>query len=223
MEKFKTHEVKVDEKNVIFYSWRFTKDERDSLKTALSKFPEEKVEKFIDDLEMVCLCAMNYLNERNITFQRSERKRALGRFEKAEAELYNLIDKRRDPKLNVLLKEKTSLMDFSIYQDDTVILEKQRLHYLMLTAATQLKEIIAIIKEEHSGIPGRPSADTATGKLVKIIACVFNNFFEKPTGHKLAGKPERQPFFSIVQIALEACNLPYKDPSRHIKEAINNL
>ncbi|MFO7553817.1 MAG: hypothetical protein R6W88_01310 [Desulfobacterales bacterium] len=188
------------------------------------------MELFVDELEMICIFAREYLNERNITFQRAERKRALGRFEKAEAELYNLIDKRRDPKLNVPLKEKGNLLDFSIYQDSTVILERQRLHYLVLAAASQLKEIIALLKEETRN-PGRPSADAATGDLVKIIAHGFNNFFERPTSHihkdqdrhGVVSGVNPSPFYPLVQIALEACGLPYEDPSRHIRAALKTL
>ena len=221
MEKFKTQEIEVHGKNVLFYSWKFTKEERERLNGALSKFPDEKVNQFIDDLEKICIAAKQFFNQRNVSFQRTERKRMFGRFEKAEKELYNLIDKRRDPKEDVSLVEKKSIFDYA-FLSDSMILERQRLHYLMLAAASQLKEIMNMMKDESGG-PGRPSVDAATGDLVEIIAHGFKNFFEKPTGTKLASKPERQPFFSIIQIVLEACDMPCSDPSRHIKKAIKNL
>lgn len=224
MERYETQKVEVNGKQVVFYSWRFTGDERESLKAALAKFSDEKVNLFINGLEMICLHARQYLKERNVTFQRAERKRMLGRFKKAEEELYTLIDKHRDSKQDVCLKEKKNIFDNSIFSNDAMILEKQRLHYLLLAAATQLKEIITIIKDE-SGEPGRPSADVATGELVKIIAHGFQNHFEKPTGHLTSPKAnvKPSPFFPVVQITLEACGLPYENPLRHIRVALKTL
>jgi hypothetical protein len=173
---------------------------------------------------MICLLAKNFLNERNVTFQRAERKRMLGRFKKAEEDLYILIDKHQDSKKDVCLKEKRNIFDNSIFSEDAMILEKERLHYLLLAAAMQLKEIITIIKDE-SGEPGRPSADVATGQLVKIIAHGFQNYFgEKPTGH--ISRPDLRtpsPFFPVIQVVLDACGLSSIDPSRHIRAALKTL
>jgi hypothetical protein len=226
MERYETQKIEVNGKQVVFYSWRFTEDERESLKAALRKFPDEKVNLFINSLEMLCILARQYLKKRNVTFQRAERKRMLGRFKKAEEDLYTLIDKHQNSKQDICLKEKKNIFDDCIFSDSTMILEKQRLHYLILAVATQLKEIQEILKSE-SAKPGRPSADVATGELVKIIAHGFQNHFaERPTGHltSLKSNPSKpSPFFPVVQIALEACGLQIEDPSRHIRAALKTL
>jgi hypothetical protein len=224
MERYETQKIEVNGKQVVFYSWRFTEDERESLKAALRKFPDEKVNLFINSLEMLCILARQYLKKRNVTFQRAERKRMLGRFKKAEEDLYTLIDKHQNSKQDICLKEKRNIFDNSIFSEDAMILEKERLHYLLLAAAMQLKEIITIIKDE-SGEPGRPSADVATGQLVKIIAHGFQNYFgEKPTGH--ISRPDLRtpsPFFPVIQVVLDACGLSSIDPSRHIRAALKTL
>ena len=221
MERYETQKIKVNGKPLIFYSWRFTDDEKANLKIALAKFPDEKVNLFINDLEVICLAAKNYLNERNVIFQRSEKKRMLGHFEKAEKDLYALIDKHRDSKQNIPLIEKSNILDYT-YLSDSMILEKERLHYLMLTAASQLKEIVGIIKSESASKTGRPSNDVATGELVKIIAHAFQSHFERPTGHvsSVNANINPSPFYPVVQIALEACGLPHENPRRHIQAAL---
>ena len=221
MERYEIQRIEVNGKQVVSYSRRFTEDERADLKSALIGFPKEKVDLFINGLEVICVCARHYLSERNVTFHRTERKRMLGRFEKAEAELYKLIDKHRDSKQDVPLRGKKNLFDYSIFSDDAMILEKEKLHYLVLAAATQLKEIMSIIKDE-SGTPGRPAHDAASGELVKIIAHAFQNHFdERPTGH--LSKSSASPFYDVVQIALEACGLPSDYPDRHIRAALKTL
>ena len=68
-------------------SWRFTKEERGQLAAALAKFPDERVEAFIYELETLCECLKIYLKERDVTFQRAEKKRMVRRFEKTREEL----------------------------------------------------------------------------------------------------------------------------------------
>ena len=155
MERYETQKIEVNGKQVVFYSWRFTEDERESLKAALRKFPDEKVNLFINSLEMLCILARQYLKKRNVTFQRAERKRMLGRFKKAEEDLYTLIDKHQNSKQDICLKEKRNIFDNSIFSEDAMILEKERLHYLLLAAAMQLKEIITIIKTNPANQAGR--------------------------------------------------------------------
>ena len=219
MEKYETQRIMVNGKQVIFYSWRFTTEETKDLNKALTNFSKDKVAEFINGLEEVCLLARQFMKERNVIFQRAERKRMLGRFEKAEQELYTLIDRHKDDKQNVSLKTKKNLFDDSIFSCDAMILEKERLHYLMLAAASQLKEINDILKNESANKVGRPSADVATGDLVKVIAYAFSSYFSKPTAHLSINNP----FLNVVKIALEACDLPFDDPSRHIRAAIKML
>lgn len=221
MERYETQRIKVNGKNVIFFSWRFNEDEIDALKHALIGYPKETVDLFINGLEVTCIHARQYLKERNVTFQRAEKKRMLGRFRKAEDELYKLIDKHRDPKNNVPLVAKKNLFDQGIFSDDAVIMEKERLHYLVLAAASQLKEIISLIQDEH-GAPGRPANDAATGELVKIIAHAYQGHFERPTGN-VSKSPQKPSFYGVVQAALEACGMASEDPSRHIRAALKTL
>jgi hypothetical protein len=224
MERYETQKIEVNGKKVSFYSWRFTSLELDHLKLVLAKFPIENVTQFVNDLEDICRCAKQYLYERNITFQRSEKKRMLGRFEKTEKELNRLLDAQtKDAKFNIPLKEKRDIFDCNIVMPDyEEVGETERLYHLILGASLQLKCIIEIIKKELTRKPGRPSVDVATGELVKIIASCYKNYFEKPKKNE-SKSIDNNPFFPIVQIALNACGLPLEFPDRHIRAALKTL
>lgn len=198
------------------YSMRFTQEEREALQGVLVKFPDEKVSAFISDLEKLCLWELSYLKDRNVTFDRTEKKRMLRHFEKTQKELLQLVDRK------VKAQENKSILEIGVVSDE-MVLEHDRLYWLMLTAAMKLKEIVTVIQNESSS-PGRPATDSATGDFVKIVAHGFKNFFEKPTAYGSSkDEIEDKPFFAVVQIALEACGLPSKDPSRHIKAALKSL
>ena len=217
MEKFKASEFEGKGVKYTFTSWRFTQGEKSDLEQSLAKFPPDKVAQFIDDLEMICLHAKSYLLERDVTFQRAERKRMLNRLKKATEELEMVLDKK------IPIAPKNNIFDESIYSDSTEVLEKESLRWLMISASMQMKKISEIIQDTHN-TPGRPSTNTATGDLVKVLAVGFKNYFETPTGYQTSPQnPGSGPFFSIVQIVLAALDLPCHDPSRHIRAALEAL
>ena len=223
MEKYTTSKTKLSNgKTFSLYSYRFTEDERDGFKKALAKFPEEKVERFILGLEKICVWAKAYLRNRNTTFQRTEKKRMLRQFEKTNRELLQLVDRK------VQIQEDKNILEIGVVSDE-IALERDRLYWLMLNAANQLQEICKIIKEEYSQ-PGRPSADAATGELVKVIAHVYQNLFEKPTAYTSG------PFSAVLRIVFSACGVKITskddegkpdyssaEPLRHIKAALKAL
>jgi hypothetical protein len=216
MEKYTVQTIKLPSgKTFSTYSFRFTEEERNDLKKALVKFPKERIELFINGLENFCRWGRNFVTQRNITFERAEKKRMLRHFEKTSEELFAFIDQ------GLTAEEKKSIFDIGV-ACDVEVCERERLRWLMLSAGTQLKEICKIIKEDHSQ-PGRPSADAATGELVKVIAHGFQNHFQKPTGYRPSKNPESGPFFAVVQIALKACELPFEYPERHIRAALKSL
>jgi hypothetical protein len=212
----------------VLYAWTFTKDEREQLEAALSKFPEEEVQAFTWELETFCICTKIYLRERDVTFHRAEKSRMLRRFEKTREELLRLVDHKIKTQENkdvleiALLNRYVPSMSSEMSRALAAFTEEQeRLYYLMLSTATSLQEIMGIIKDRPRA-PGRPSVEDATGDLVTLIARSFAHHFEKPTGYQ-SRKQTGVPFFSVVQLALKACGLPSEDPSRHIKAALKSL
>jgi len=191
------------------FSWRFTRDEREAFEAVLEKYPAEKVSLFIADMEKLCLWSRLYDKERNVTFQRTEKQRMLRRFEKTREELLALVDRK------VIAQESKGILEIGIVSDETVFLE-DRLYWLMNATAMQLKEIVSIINNDP-GEPGRPKAEDATGGLVFAIADRFKFHLEQPTAYR------QGIFFAVIELALEACGLPIKDPMRHVKAALDRL
>ena len=208
MEKYTVSKRTINGKTFSTYSYRFTEEERKRLKKTLEKYQEDKVELFINGIELACKWERYFRSQRDVTFQRAEKKRMLRRFEKTSEELFAFIDGK------LTAEEKKSVFDIGAVCDVEVC-ERERLHWLMISAASQLQEVCRIIKEDHSE-PGRPSAEKATGELVKLIAHAFQTHFEKPTY-------QSGPFFSMIQIVFESCQLLFQDPSRHIKAALKTL
>jgi hypothetical protein len=228
MEKFTVREIN----HCRLISWRFTREEREALQAVLVKFPEEKVEAFLYELETLCFCEKVYLQERDVTFTRTQKKRMLRRFEKAREELLRLVDHKVKAQENKSVLE-IGLLSGAIPSSSSkmakavasIVEEESRLYWLMNTAAMQLKEIMSIIAIDE-GDPGRPKGEDATGGLVSAMAFSFQYHLEKPSAYgysKSLDTLERNPFFAVVQLTLEACGLPFEDPSRHIKAALKRL
>jgi hypothetical protein len=146
----------------------------------------------------------------------------LRQFEKTNRELLQLVDRK------VRTQEHKSILEIGVVSDK-IALERDRLYWLMLNAATKLQEICKIIKVEYSQ-PGRPGTAAATGELVKVIAHGYQSYFERPTAYPSG------PFFAVIRVMFSACGVKItsKDdegnpdyssaaPLRHIKTALKAL
>jgi hypothetical protein len=197
MEKYKRNNV---------YAWCFSKYEKSELREALSKYGQDRVEDYIDELESLGLW-MKLIVERIGNLDRQtyklDQKRIINRLKKALDELKWLKHH------NYMVDCGPSCLDdLTGYSVKDFFDTWSRVE----DSIENLEKIIAIIEStKPSGSKIDPN------KFVTAIYSLFWKHFEKPTTY------EDGPFTLVVRICLNAVGIAIDDVSRHVKAAHKNL
>lgn len=200
-------------KRGVYYEYRFTLDEKESLQTELKKFNPESVEIFIYRLQDQCQHTLRIMNIPGRTDHKEKLEHLLKIF-KTTLPHINLL-KKGEP----LLSYTRSVANLPQMWDD-IGAQDAIIAGLKLSdkIAEPLSELIKIIdqqlKKESRG-KGRP--ESVSKGLIEVILKIYKQSFrEKPTSYNVG------IFANIIPIVLEAVGLPAEDPSRIVKQILKN-
>lgn len=196
------------------YEWRFTKEERGEIRRVLrDETSQEKINSFISHLEFFCNGKKSLIEQPSKMDIRGTRKRvltdclaALNHLKQIERgkmitwhtenlDAYGAGTEAADPTADFLLAKLESAWE----------------------AAGALEKFVKVLDEYHSTEnkkQGRPSADS--DHFIRAVRDIYSQHIGKPSSYEFGA------FFSVVQLILEALDLPFTDPSRLIKAALKS-
>lgn len=194
-----------------------TADEKLELREALKEFDEERVDHFIDELELICVQFKLLLGrlptdkgkrrpilplDRYVPSQ--DKKRISSRLKKAITELGYLYDHNYllglGPSFRTDLSKEGLLTDF--FSDQMLILETK----------DNLEKIYSMVAETSL-----PVSSVDPFKFATAIAFLYSQLFRKPT------KYYDGPFFNVLRACYNSVGIQIDNPKEHAKAAIKNL
>jgi hypothetical protein len=194
-------------------AWRFTEDEKNELRQALIKYDSNRIDDFIDELELLCH-RMKLILERMSNVDRQAYKldleRSVNRLKKALIALK-------------WLKSHSFMLDFGpSYVDDLMIdpIKDIFSEYCMVDDTIEnLEKIVSLVKSTKP-----PDSKIDPNKFATAIYSLFLQYFEKPTTYEGSPKVKGSgPSVNVLKICLNAVGIQIEDASRHATAALKNL
>lgn len=194
------------DKDIDFFP--FTNDQISWIKEILiEKFEVENVSAFIKELCFISEGAMVLLDQQDFKTYKNDRKSMMSLLEKCSDLLEEI---RKDRGI-------CHLSTFSVLTDDDLSEERMECQELAITTGNLLTMLIRKLKQlddtQEQRLKGRPKADSK-GFANEIAKTWEKHFGKKPTSYRYG------PFTDVIQIVLEALNLPCEDPQRSINAAL---
>lgn len=196
--------------------WQFTDEDKKSIEKILKKIAsKDQIEFFIRELESVCHIKMLILKQPKPLDVRLNRKDVLRSCKKALKDLNKVIDGgtriMRLENLNGFYGPgaKTPNDLASDFMDES--------YSDALNSVGPLEKFIKTLEKYHLAEKkkiGRVIADS--DHFIKNIRDIYEENIGKPSTY------EDGPFFSLVQTVLEILGLPFKDPSRLIRNVLSD-
>jgi hypothetical protein len=203
---------------LIYYKWVFTEDEKKKIKEVLEgmkkkgKHSSGEVDKFISHLEFYCQDMQNILEkpkEAEIKLQTEdilksckETVRYLTKVERGKMSLlpFNYIPDRSNPEND---------------KPRALLLEALEKAWQANTSLLSFIKTMENIKSTYNKSRGRKKANSS--KFALYIAKTFQEHIGNPPKYKDG------PFYGVVRACFDAIGRPCNDPSRHIKDALEEL